>query len=299
MRINISPLNSHVLKDASGPVIADRFSNADLAQSFLRLANFSIITPILPSNCIQYIRKNHSYIITQEFDPIITDVSYTISEGDIMSDMYWYRDHYVARCRARASNCRACTQDCDATHCCEYSNCYHCNYTDEIRETIDGYCIDDEVIFQKVPVPRTLFVSVLGIQGDQYFMRKCFVKALIDPITNYSSPVFNIPFGNLFDDSSICWGDNDFDPSSNLIFVSGVLSRFFGASFNADLDDRIPQSNLLGKSFNLKYFSTKNFLNIVQQQPRFDTEWLLLFNQNHTADTYGDFIDRIIETHTT
>lgn len=299
IKINISPLNSRILKSHLDPVSNQLISNTDLIQSFLQLAGISNVTPVLPFNCIQYIRKNHSYIIVQEFDPIVTDVFYTISEPDIINDMNWHRKIYVERCRTRnGSRCENCEHDfCDVI-CCESSNCYDCDYADGLRKTIDDYYEGDELTFQNVPIPRTLFVSVLGVQKEQYFVRKCFVKALASPITASSDLVFNLPLGNLYSDSSICWGDNRFDPSPNLIFVSGVLSRFFDAPFNADLDISHPQLNSLGQSLNIPYFSTRNFLNAIQNAPHFKPEWLVLFNKDFPTMTYEEFLDRIIEMHT-
>lgn len=299
--VNFNPLNSRILKSPADPTgVPNCFSNSDLVDTFLKLAPVSVVTPVLPVNCIQYIRKNHSYIIVQEFDPIVTDVYYTVSFSDIMRDMREHRDYYMRRCcEQHGDRCDGCEDAPCATDCCESSDCYDCGYSNDFRETMDGYCAGDELIFKNVPSPRLLFVSVLGIQKDYYFMRKCFVKALLRPVMKPSDLVFDVPVGNLYDDSSVCWGNNDFDPSPNLMFISSILSRFYGSPFNADLDPDYGSNTALAHSLNLSCFSTRYFLNAIQNKPSFDPEWLLMFNSNSIEFTYEEFIDEIVGGHTT
>ncbi len=289
--LNINPLNSKVVR---GHTCTKQLSNTDIVNKFLELSSSTKNTPILPTNCIQYIRKNHSYIVVQEFEPSVVDIQHTISEADIDNDMIHFRHCYTARCDGfdpdEDNNC--CFNSFNGSCACS------CDYRSFAAETVDGYSFDDDVLFEAVPTPRLLFVSVLGSQGEHYFMRKSFIKALSSPLTNYSDIVFDLPVGNVYENSKICWGGNLFEPSRNIMFLSSIFTRFYSTSFNSDLDYVPSAFTKLKKLLKIPYFSTRNFLSAISHKPEFNLEWVTLFNEGRESLTYEQFINSIIDEHT-
>lgn len=88
-----------------------------------------------------------------------------------------------------------------------------------------------------IPVPSTLWIVVAdGDPNDRLQLRQSYVYALGgNPILSEEDHVYKFPFGNVYGDNRICWGTHHVELGGSKSVMS-IPTRFWGASFNNDLD---------------------------------------------------------------
>lgn len=82
-----------------------------------------------------------------------------------------------------------------------------------------------------IPCPNTVFG--LLFEGGTLRNSYCAVSKL--PITGTNSELFRFPFGNVYGDARICWGNAQIPAIRNTAEASGIPVEFFEAPFNGDL----------------------------------------------------------------
>lgn len=303
MIVNISPFSNKRIDERDGTVFKSRFSIQDL----IRELETSVIqcekTPLLPSNCVHYISKNHTHIITQEFEPtLLEEIKYTITPRDISCNMYYHAQHYREKC------CYYVPDPTSPSGSCKMGgpSCYECprrgEYPEALELTVEGYKVGDIVTLEHIPLPRMLFTSVLGTFGGSYFVRSTWLHSLLGPLKSPTDSLIPLPIGNVYSDNHICWGDNSFLPSDNIMFLSNIQSRFFETPFNADLDSSDPGGDARFASlFGPSYFSAYNLFTILQGKSTFDPELLTFFERRSLSSgrTYEQLVEFLIRNFTT
>lgn len=90
-----------------------------------------------------------------------------------------------------------------------------------------------------IPTPRCLFKCVLRQRiVVRVALVACGAKSAFAWIPNDQMIVQRFPFGNVFDDTSICWGRNRELPKVGASEVAGLVRLFWEIPFNRDLDGR-------------------------------------------------------------
>ncbi|TNE50984.1 MAG: hypothetical protein EP343_05985 [Deltaproteobacteria bacterium] len=86
-----------------------------------------------------------------------------------------------------------------------------------------------------LPIPDTLFLY--RIQGDtehELKLTESAVFAMKGPWSGLDTDLYDFPFGNVFDDRTICWGDYDVK-LRHFHHLDMVAEMFLGTPFNTDL----------------------------------------------------------------
>jgi hypothetical protein len=93
----------------------------------------------------------------------------------------------------------------------------------------------------KLPTPYVLLLLSYSRNVDRenvtYEFNGAEIYASPEPITSLNQVIYYLPFGNLYSNGQVCWGD-DFpvDESDSLTAVNMFYDSFFGMPFNNDLD---------------------------------------------------------------
>jgi len=82
-----------------------------------------------------------------------------------------------------------------------------------------------------LPVPRSLFV--MHIKNNRSFNTWLFCLAA--PLNNWSESLYGFPYGNVYEDGRICWGDARLGNITKPMDLIGALAMFFDSGFNGDL----------------------------------------------------------------
>lgn len=273
-----------------------RVSNTSIEDIFLSIIKDRVpSTPLLPAGCVQYVYSNCTHIVAQVFELGTTNLRYVVRPSDIADDMRAHPEWYRAIC-PDVRIPEGFSMSSSNTVCARCDNCADCSFNNHIFHTTDyaypGYIIE----FTKIPLPKILFTTILGERGSAekyYFIRKCYIHAIQDEVLSPNTNVYSFPFGNLYEDGSVCWGDNVFEPATNLLFLDNVLTKYFTATpFNNDLDPRDGYDNLRSM-LSIRVLTTLNLYKYLSRQYSFPGE---LFSCLRAPETYSDFIDRLSES---
>lgn len=82
-----------------------------------------------------------------------------------------------------------------------------------------------------LPVPRSLFV--MHIKNNRAF--NTWLYCLIGPLNSWSEPLYGFPYGNVYEDGRICWGDAQIPNITKPMDLLGAFAMFFDSGFNGDL----------------------------------------------------------------
>lgn len=98
------------------------------------------------------------------------------------------------------------------------------HYDDDDSKSI----ITDDVLF-----PKCLF----GFKVNAKRLQKSLVYCVKNPIYKDDDSLYMFPFGNVYEDGSICWGKNDNLKVENPLQLTSLVDLFFSSPFNNDLFD--------------------------------------------------------------
>lgn len=107
----------------------------------------------------------------------------------------------------------------------------------EVPPRIRDIIFSEDKMQRKYLVPFPSLVFVFWLNSNKVQESWCF--ATKDPIYKGDAQLHYFPYGNVYGDGKICWGDTDFlgknkYTSSN---VSSIVTRFLQAPFNRDLSE--------------------------------------------------------------
>lgn len=214
------------------------------------------MSPLLPSNCRQYVSRLKSKLVVLEFAPTIVDASYL--GPDIL----------------------------------DYERASAIKHPD-IKEIKYGNNTVPFATF-RVPTPWMIYVSLLGFEDGLHFIRQDYLMAATGPLSVDSDILYQCPFGNVHSgDHTICWGDFTSSHNSfrNLDFLERLLfPRFFGSPFNKDLDNSLKWNATYAKD-NFGHnggASSYELLKVINGMDTFPVELLTKSNKS-----YAGFINNI------
>ncbi len=88
--------------------------------------------------------------------------------------------------------------------------------------------------YKDMPVPPTLFVFQLYRYEDSLSIGNSAVFVLKDDFRGEGTWLHKFPYGNVFDDNRICWGE--VNPGLKSVYqVGSLVDMFLGSDFNLDL----------------------------------------------------------------
>lgn len=92
-----------------------------------------------------------------------------------------------------------------------------------------------------IPFPGLVFI--FKIVSNK--LNNAWVYATKEPLLRKSVELFLFPYGNVYGDGRICWGDESFLAADTYTAtnVSSIVTRFIQAPFNDDLDDNLFKAN--------------------------------------------------------
>lgn len=89
-----------------------------------------------------------------------------------------------------------------------------------------------------IPTPPSLFLFIFKEEENgRFHLSGSRVAAVTDAVVSDASTLFRFPFGNVYDDSRICWGNALHAARYRLDSgATDLISSFWAASFNNHLD---------------------------------------------------------------
>lgn len=91
-----------------------------------------------------------------------------------------------------------------------------------------------------IPTPAVVF----GLVMEAGTLVQSYCAASNFPIASNESQLFRFPFGNVYGDARICWGNADIEPIRQLSHAAEIPNIFFEAPFNGDLSGDANSSGL-------------------------------------------------------
>lgn len=85
-----------------------------------------------------------------------------------------------------------------------------------------------------IPFPTCCFV----FHVESNILRRSFLFSTAKPIVSESDFLYCFPFGNIYDDGRICWGDNTLPDIYNVLAFDEIVALFYSAPYNGDLFGR-------------------------------------------------------------
>lgn len=126
------------------------------------------------------------------------------------------------------------------------------------------------VEYQHMPIPATIFVFEMYRGEDSLFLGNSAVFVTTTEFRGPQTLLYKFPFGNVFDDCRICWGEVSHSLQS--VYQAGSLvDLFLGSNFNTDLLGHFPR-NLWENSEEPELVM---LWRQVAGQNKFPQEWLL------------------------
>lgn len=127
-----------------------------------------------------------------------------------------------------------------------------------------------------VPFPHVIF----GVCLEGSTVRQVLIYASKTPIVNNDTRLARFPFGNVWEDGRVCWGNTSIPSINNINQAITVPNLFFQAPFNGDLSENAFRG----------YSSSNDLTNLLRSlrnEDYFDTRIL------HDSITVGELIDRL------
>ncbi len=88
--------------------------------------------------------------------------------------------------------------------------------------------------YENMPIPATLFVVQLYKTNEEYGVSDSAIFAVQGDFLGPETQLSAFPYGNVFDDSRICWGE--VQPNlANVFQVGSLVDVFLGSDYNLDL----------------------------------------------------------------
>ena len=88
--------------------------------------------------------------------------------------------------------------------------------------------------YENMPVPATLLVVQLYSNDNGFGVSNSAMYTMAGDFQGPNTQLYSFPYGNLFDDSRICWGE--VQPNLGNVFqVGSLVDVFLGSDFNLDL----------------------------------------------------------------
>lgn len=141
----------------------------------------------------------------------------------------------------------------------------------------------------EVPLPYTILFYVFKKESDRF--NHITSKAFLSPITyaNERTELYQVPFGNLYNDSNICWGSqsNVFNRIRSVSGACGLHLTYISSPYNSDL------------SFRLKDPSggpTSGLHQILSRVDEWKSNGEIDFNHLNRAGDTGSIINQLTNT---
>jgi hypothetical protein len=123
-------------------------------------------------------------------------------------------------------------------------------------------------VVYSIPFPRCLFKFVVR---DRRIISSCVV-ALGHSVISSGDCLYSFPFGNVFQDKKICWGNVILPDILSPLALRGVISSFFNSGFNGDLFSY--------SRVRIEPFIFSNLIDIMSGKEKFDTGILCGINED-------------------
>lgn len=141
--------------------------------------------------------------------------------------------------------------------------------------------------FENMPVPATLFVCQLYKDETEYGVCNSAIFTLAGDFQGPSTTLYSFPYGNLFDDSRICWGE--VVPKLSGIFqVGSLVDMFLGSNFNLDLTG-LYNHELIAEPGE-EYADLYTFWNKIKYQKEIPVQFLREVGQYRNLEEFLYFI---------
>jgi hypothetical protein len=82
-----------------------------------------------------------------------------------------------------------------------------------------------------IPFPKCFFV--FWVEANR--IKQTYVFSLKNPINAETDTLYNFPFGNVYQDGHVCWGEAKLPKINCAMELVGVINIFLGSGFNGDL----------------------------------------------------------------
>lgn len=136
------------------------------------------------------------------------------------------------------------------------------------------------ILFNNVHVPACVFV----IKIFKSLIQTCYIACVKDEIIDDTTKMFRYPFGNVYSDCRICFGNNDMalHKTNDLMNLHSFPSRFF-------------MMNDTGFNWvsTTKHKQIQDYVKYLTEN-EFDEDTLIPCQNKFKDITYKDFIDQII-----
>lgn len=137
--------------------------------------------------------------------------------------------------------------------------------------------------YENMPVPATLFVFQFYKNDDGFTLSDSGVFALDGDFQGETTKLYHFPYGNVFDDHKICWGEVE-NHLKSVVQAGSLVDLFLGSDYNYDLDGRFQWSEGEDLSDDDEGYLA-GFWKKMQGQDKFPKEHLI------DTGTYKDLTD--------
>lgn len=94
---------------------------------------------------------------------------------------------------------------------------------------------DEKASTTQIRIPFPICFFIFNVKGNR--VQKSNVFATRSSILKEDDQLYRFPFGNVYNDGSICWGSNKLGVINSPLSLVGVIATFYDVPFNGDLFD--------------------------------------------------------------
>lgn len=136
----------------------------------------------------------------------------------------------------------------------------------------------------KMPVPATIFVLRFNRQ-EVLYINESAIFTVVGPFVGPETVLYSFPYGNVFDDNRICWGEVGVQLKS-LFQAASLVDLFLGSVFNFDLSPLCDIPSMTGDD----HIDLPSVWTLMEGEQEFPKENLLEVGTYEDIETHCSFL---------